>query len=209
VGQDYAEQRYYDGGKGRFWSPDPGGLATADRSNPTSWNRYGYVGGDPVNFQDSHGLFSSADDGDDWDPSYCDENPMDLGCLPSSAQQGPGPGRAAKTPLVKAYNRLDLALETFEGRENFSPNCEGDIAAIAAAAPSYIDPATITIAGLQAAADMTTYANGVGSTVSQAALYPNSPQAAATVAGKTIGAIFSVRQKNLWVSSGSGSLPSE
>ena len=58
-------------------------------------------------------------------------------------------------------------------------------------ARKYVDPASITIDALQAAAGTTVFANGVGSTVSQAALYPNSPQAAAVVANQMIGAIFS------------------
>ena len=43
IGQDYAEQRYYNAGMGRFWSPDPGGIKTAVPSDPGSWNRYGYA----------------------------------------------------------------------------------------------------------------------------------------------------------------------
>jgi RHS repeat-associated protein len=54
-GQDYAEQRYYNNGTGRFWSVDPGGMATADASTPTSLNRYAYVNGDPVNYGDPSG----------------------------------------------------------------------------------------------------------------------------------------------------------
>ena len=55
IGVDYADQRYYDWGIGRFMTPDPGGVATADPRNPGSWNRYGYVNGDPVNFNDPTG----------------------------------------------------------------------------------------------------------------------------------------------------------
>ena len=55
VPQDYADQRYYNGNIGSFWSPDPGGLATANPKNPTSWNRYLYANGDPVNFRDPSG----------------------------------------------------------------------------------------------------------------------------------------------------------
>jgi RHS repeat-associated protein len=62
VGQDYADQRYYGATAGRFWSPDPGGIKTADGGNPTSWNRYAYVQGDPVNHTDRHGLFLDAED---------------------------------------------------------------------------------------------------------------------------------------------------
>jgi hypothetical protein len=88
-------------------------------------------------------------------------------------------------------DRLNSALGAFEDRASFSIKCQNDIAAIAAAASSYIDSSTITIAALQAAADATTFANGVGSTVSQAAFYPNSPQAAVIVADKTNGELFS------------------
>ena len=56
-GLDYADQRYYNAGLGRFWSPDPGGIRTANRLRPSSWNRYTYVEGDPVNFADPTGLF--------------------------------------------------------------------------------------------------------------------------------------------------------
>jgi RHS repeat-associated protein len=56
-GQDYANARYYSEYDGSFWSPDPGGMKTADTTDPTRWNRYGYVGGDPVNFIDPEGKF--------------------------------------------------------------------------------------------------------------------------------------------------------
>jgi RHS repeat-associated protein len=54
--QDYAGQRYYSNVVGRFFSPDPGGLATANPKTPESWNRYAYVHGDPVNFTDPTGM---------------------------------------------------------------------------------------------------------------------------------------------------------
>jgi RHS repeat-associated protein len=58
VGLDYADQRYY-GDSGRFLSPDPGGVRTADATDPESWNRYGYANGDPVNRRDRHGRAAS------------------------------------------------------------------------------------------------------------------------------------------------------
>ena len=54
------DQRYYNANYGTFWSPDPGGLATADPSNPTSWNRYAYVYDDPVNFTDIIGAIAQS-----------------------------------------------------------------------------------------------------------------------------------------------------
>jgi RHS repeat-associated protein len=55
VGQDYAEQRYYNSGMGRFWTVDPGGIKTAVPSRPSSWNRYAYVEADPANAIDPGG----------------------------------------------------------------------------------------------------------------------------------------------------------
>jgi RHS repeat-associated protein len=52
---DYADQRYYANNFGRFMSPDPYGGSRSPR-NPTSWNRYSYVLGDPINGNDLHGL---------------------------------------------------------------------------------------------------------------------------------------------------------
>jgi RHS repeat-associated protein len=72
IGQDYADQRYYNAGIGRFWNVDPGGMATGNPADPGSWNRYAYAEGDPINSTDRHGLFmcvgcgdDSGDDGDD------------------------------------------------------------------------------------------------------------------------------------------------
>ena len=73
VGQDYAEQRYYNNGTGRFWSVDPGGIGSADPSTPTSLNRYAYTNGDPVNFFDRRGLIAQAPSAEDCiaNPEYC------------------------------------------------------------------------------------------------------------------------------------------
>jgi RHS repeat-associated protein len=67
VGQDYAKARYYNNNFGRFWSVDPGGIATANPKNPGSWNRYAYSRNDPANFRDPTGLDDVADGGDDSD----------------------------------------------------------------------------------------------------------------------------------------------
>src|SRR5581483_3887662 len=72
LGADYADQRYYNPWFGRFNTPDPGGIKTASPANPTSWNRYGYVNGDPVNFHDPTGRIEedpnleAPDDWPDW-----------------------------------------------------------------------------------------------------------------------------------------------
>lgn len=47
TGLDYADQRYFSAGRGRFLTPDPAG---------DGQNWYAYVGGDPVNLADPSGL---------------------------------------------------------------------------------------------------------------------------------------------------------
>jgi RHS repeat-associated protein len=55
TGLDYAQNRYHKPGEGRFMSPDPY-LASGGPGDPGSWNRYAYVGGNPVNGNDPLGL---------------------------------------------------------------------------------------------------------------------------------------------------------
>ena len=164
---------------------DPYGGSTRTL-NPGSWNRYAYVNGDPINFTDRFGLDEdSPEDG----PDFGDDNPTAIGCLPPSQTQS-GSGTGQQNPVSKAFSRLNTALTTLQERTSFSQNCQRDIGAIAAAAPSYIDKSTITIGAIQAAAGSTSFANGVGSQVSQSALYPNSPHAASVVMNQNIGALF-------------------
>jgi len=55
TGLDYAHQRYYTAGLGRFMTPDPYGRS-ASLGNPQSLNRYPYSGNDPVGSNDPSGL---------------------------------------------------------------------------------------------------------------------------------------------------------
>jgi RHS repeat-associated protein len=94
-GQDYADQRYYNSNAGRFYTPDPVGMKAVDPKNPTSWNMYAYVGDDPVNFTDHHGLIEDSDNleevdigggGGGWGGIGCVGNPFD----PTSDVGDPG-----------------------------------------------------------------------------------------------------------------------
>lgn len=47
--------------QGRWISPDPAGLAAVDPANPQSWNRYAYVGANPLSDVDPLGLTCSGE----------------------------------------------------------------------------------------------------------------------------------------------------
>jgi RHS repeat-associated protein len=65
TGLDYAMNRYYSSGLGRFLSADPY-TASGGPAVPQSWNRYAYVQGDPINWIDPSGR-------DVIDPEQCFE----------------------------------------------------------------------------------------------------------------------------------------
>lgn len=48
--------RQHSAAQGRWLVPDPAGLAAVDLSNPQTWNRYAYVGGNPLGTTDPLGL---------------------------------------------------------------------------------------------------------------------------------------------------------
>ena len=56
TGLDYFGARYYSGAQGRFTSPDPL-LSSGRPDDPQSWNRYAYVGNNPLRFIDPLGLY--------------------------------------------------------------------------------------------------------------------------------------------------------
>ena len=66
---DYAHNRYHNPGTGRFLTADPF-RASARPVDPTSWNRYAYTHGDPINRVDRSGLVE-GDDGCDPDEDDC------------------------------------------------------------------------------------------------------------------------------------------
>jgi RHS repeat-associated protein len=58
-GLDYAQNRYFAATQGRFTSADPY-VMSGGMGDSQGWNRYTYVGNDPVNFNDPRGLMQQA-----------------------------------------------------------------------------------------------------------------------------------------------------
>ena len=52
--------REYNATWGRWISPDPAGLAAVNPANPQTWNRYAYVGNNPLSFTDPQGLLTTS-----------------------------------------------------------------------------------------------------------------------------------------------------
>ncbi len=114
-GQDYAMARYYSATTGSFWSPDPGGMKNANPLSPLTWNRYGYVMGDPINRTDVRGLCSDQDDppcysttatGEEPPPPPPVGNPWD----PNDPNAGPGANNASDP---SCSSLLSAAMTTF------------------------------------------------------------------------------------------------
>ena len=71
---DYAGQRYYGVGTGRFNTADPSTGSSA--AAPGSWNRYAYVQGDPINRYDPRGTDDINAGCAAFDDSFCDGSPL-------------------------------------------------------------------------------------------------------------------------------------
>jgi RHS repeat-associated protein len=82
TGFDYAMNRYHAPGTGRFLTVDPW-LGSAHTSNPSTWNRYAYTTGDPINHVDRTGRVECDDWDEDTGECYGDEGPGDYGNDPT------------------------------------------------------------------------------------------------------------------------------
>jgi uncharacterized protein RhaS with RHS repeats len=82
--------------QGRWWTPDPAGLAAVDPNNPQSWNRYAYVGGTPLSAIDPLGLMT-----------------LDKSCLPSAR-------------LQNAPNLARPSTTSTDADGEFGPSADGD-----------------------------------------------------------------------------------
>src|ERR1700723_3643892 len=99
---DNFEARYMASSQGRFMSPDPSGLSSADLSNPQSLNLYAYVHNSPLVLTDPTGLGPCDEDNNDPTCTPGEENPFgyppsDFGFNIEDPQQN-GDGKPAPLP---------------------------------------------------------------------------------------------------------------
>ena len=202
TGLDYADQRFYASGYGRFNTPDPA-RSSAGPSDPSSWNRYAYVGGDPVNSFDSTGLFTEGSGGDDgcyyngqWVPG------CDIG----------GPTRFSPvTAFSRGRQRLWDAQNALSDRTSFSLQCVKDISAIAGQRSPDMRGGLDAFSVIDAAVSAN-LKNGVGSADPISSLYADpfaasSAQAAADKKygpGQTVGGKFAQNPNGLTAASALG-----
>jgi RHS repeat-associated protein len=115
AGQDYADQRYYGVGKGRFNVPDPS-LSSNALVLPGNWNSYTYVGGDPINRNDPRGLCSPDDD----PPCY---SATGTGSIPGGGLTGVVVVVVAEAPVVANLATTSVYLSPAVSRSGAGVGC--------------------------------------------------------------------------------------
>ena len=114
TGLDYADQRYYSPGSGRFLTSDPY-LASGGASSPGTWNRFAYVSGDPVNKFDPEGLIGYNTWGDPRFRQFMLETQMALLRSAHSQFYSSGPGEG-----LSGRDREEWGLKEFTTRHKES-----------------------------------------------------------------------------------------
>jgi RHS repeat-associated protein len=145
-GLDYAMNRHYSSTVGRFMSPDPY-EASAGVAEPQSWNRYGYVQNDPVNFRDPRGLMNCRVD---WDEQslHCDDSmEMDMelltGPMTDPGGDGGGSGPAERLGVTRASDAMrSVANADFRKK----PDCMKLLNALAGQSGKDVDDFAVLIA---------------------------------------------------------------
>lgn len=173
-GLDYALNRYYKPEWGRFTSPDPY-QASGGPADPGSWNRYTYVAGDPVNFNDPPGLFASAiTAGCQVSLAIVNITNVAVGLFgPTLNMAAPdmlmaepaAEGGAARTGIsfISAFWIASRAADKIATKNNWKSDCEQLLAKLGTSG-----------AAISEAAGRVLFIEAPGSTITMASLYANS-----------------------------------
>jgi RHS repeat-associated protein len=122
---DYADQRTYQAGSGRFLTPDP--VKAGDPADPASWNKYSYVQGDPINFVDPSGLESEGPgetcviNGITY-PYACSDLVTAFG-----RNGSPGGSLPAAIKRLNAYTIAVNAMDAITNSKLDRPECQADL----------------------------------------------------------------------------------
>jgi RHS repeat-associated protein len=134
TGLDYADQRWHVAGAGRFLTADPY-QASGGASDPGSWNRFGYVGGDPTNWVDVSGLLQQHPC--KVDPTSCEPDPWPD---PHTPHDEPDPNAQednwrekqkesqAKRDAMRARRNLERNKEAKAKLNALHPDCQALLA---------------------------------------------------------------------------------
>jgi RHS repeat-associated protein len=110
TGLDYAINRYYWSGTGRFLSPDPGPYNPTD---PGSWNRYTYGANDPVNNNDSSGMLP-ANVGYEGSAMACVPDPLSTLWLVDASNACPPGFRPDYSRYGSSYSALQQLFDAVD-----------------------------------------------------------------------------------------------
>jgi RHS repeat-associated protein len=142
TGFEYANQRYYSAGLGRFLTADPhvpGKGGPGSSVDPSSWNRYSYTRGDPVNRLDWLGTCDASSDDDD-SVTACADSPDDVDPViirpPQPFGEGIGSAGGKPSPEDRRWSRAQEILSN--GNQllhkvllgSIPPDCQKDLDAI-------------------------------------------------------------------------------
>ena len=119
-GLDYAHARYYANAQGRFTGVDPVG---GSPSSPQSFNRYAYVGNNPLNATDPTGMVNSHGDSMyPWDEDPFGDIPWTTG--EHMAYSGLGPVSVSEDEALNLAEQTGLAPQNPQSQEEFEASPE-------------------------------------------------------------------------------------
>jgi RHS repeat-associated protein len=148
-GIDYAMNRYYAAGRGRFLSADPY-RGSAGPGDPGSWNRYGYASNDPINGFDPLGWCTATvtAGGDSVSSEYdCNVPPWPrtqqapLGSITDYDDTHSNPRKETALAFRAALNSFKRAAKTIAKKTNFKKDCVEDFSKLGVTAAQVQDDA--------------------------------------------------------------------